>query len=84
MFNGGGGFFVYGGGCGFCLMVVARLFFFFGFHFICFVLNWDFSALFMISPWFIMWVWFLFDENVVGLLSLIVWLHMMFHYDYFV
>ena len=85
MFNGGGGFFVYGGGCGFCLMVVASFFFFFfGFHFICFVLNWDFSALFMISPWFIMWVWFLFDENVVGLLSLIVWLHMMFHYDYFV
>ena len=38
----------------------------------------------MISPWFVMWVWFLFDENVVGFLSLKVWLHMMLHYDYFV
>ena len=38
----------------------------------------------MISPWFVMWVGFLFDENVVGLLSLIVWLHMMLYYDYFV
>ena len=26
----------------------------------------------MISPWFVIWVWFLFDENVMGLLSLIV------------
>ena len=68
MFNGGGGFFVYGGGCGFCLMVVASFFFFFffGFHFICFVLNWDFSAFFMISSWFVMLVCFLFDDNVVG------------------
>ena len=47
-------------------------------------LNRDFSTFFMISPWFVMWVWFLFDENVVGLLSLIVWLYMMLHYDYFV
>ena len=28
MFNGGGEIFVYGGGCGFCLVVVASFFFF--------------------------------------------------------
>ena len=37
-----------------------------GFHFISFVLNWDFSAFFMISSWFVMGVCFLFDDNVVG------------------
>ena len=82
MFNGGGGFFVYDSGWVFVLMVVAEFLFWISLYLFCF--NWDFSAFFMISPWFVMWVWFLFDENIVGLLSLIVWLHIMLHYDYFV
>ena len=76
------GFFVYDSGWVFVLMVVAEFLFWISLYLFCF--NWDFSAFFMISLWFVMWVWFLFDENVVGLLSLIVWIHMMLHYDYFV
>ena len=68
---------------GFVFMMVVGFLFLISLNFF-FVLNWDFSAFFMISPWFVMQVWFLFDENVVGLLSLTVWLHMMLHYDYFV
>ena len=66
----------------FLVALIIGLFFSLGFPQM--ALNRDFSTFFMISPWFVMWVWFLFDENVVGLLSLIVWLYMMLHYDYFV
>ena len=38
----------------------------FRFHFICFVLNSNFSAFFMISPWYVMWVWFLFWWECCG------------------